>query len=93
MVTHPPPPANSVCGGLMEWQEGKFYKAYVEHVRTTGDPCALFIAERVVLATGEHLRVLGRKLGQGGFGSVVEVSVPRVGVTVAMKTFRAVSYL
>lgn len=35
----------------------------------------------------------GDRLGQGGFGSVGDVSVPSVRITVAMKTFKAVSCL
>ena len=62
-------------------------------MRETGDLEALFVAERVVLASGESLRVWQKRLGQGGFGSVDKVSVPIVGLTVAVKTFKAVSFL
>ena len=65
----------------------------MERVRETGDLEALFVAERVVLASGESLRVWQKRLGQGGFGSVDKVSVPIVGLTAAVKTFKAVSFL
>lgn len=91
MVTLPPP-IESIRAGLRDWRVGQFYDAFVDRVRQTGDLSALFVAQRVVLDSGKHLRVPGRRLGQGGYGSVDEVMVPAVGLKFAVKTFKVVSY-
>ena len=87
----PLPPIHSVSAGLRRWTAGQFYNAFVERVRLSGDLSALFVAQRVVVDSGKHLRVHGKRLGQGGFGSVDEVLVPAIGTKFAVKTFRVVS--
>lgn len=83
----PSRPANSILAEIAKWQPETYTNAFVDHLRALGGESRdknVLMAERV-LSEGGKLCVLGKMLGEGGFGSVRQMSVLGLDESLAIK--------
>lgn len=86
----PGPPADSISAAIARWKPGHFRDTFLHRTLEMGNSDDGFLAAKV-LSADQSLYLLGRKLGEGEFGSVSQVAVPKLGKSYALKTVKAVS--
>lgn len=80
---------NSIYGAIEKWGLGQFREAFMQRTLGIGNSDDSFLATEV-LSADKHWYTQGRKLGEGGFGSVSKVHVPTLGESLALKTCKPV---